>query len=113
MIIAAFILTATSCSITSDGAVGTYTGDYVYNFSVYANITAAVGKESDNTVNILFSGIGITDLTIAGIKVSVDGDAYIMSKAAGGETLSGVVQGNNVNITYSNAGSDYSFVGVK
>lgn len=113
IIIAALLLTVASCSITSDGAVGTYTGSYVYNSSVYSNITAAVGKESDNTVNLLFSGIGISDLSVTAIKVTVDGSTYIMSKAVGSETLSGVVQGNNINITYSNSGTDYSFVGTK
>ncbi len=110
LFIAIFI---SSCAPTASDVSGTYTGEYITTSTTYYNITAAVSSENSNTVTILFSGIGITDLTVSGITVSTTNNVTSLTKAAGSETLSGVVHDNELNVTYSTGGTNISYVGSK
>lgn len=113
LFVATLVLLIASCAPQADKVTGTYNGDYIYNSSTYYNIAAAVTKENDNTVTIAFSGVGIASLTVAGVAVAANGDNSSLSKSAGGETVSGNVIGNTMNVTYSGPTGNVSYVGTK
>jgi hypothetical protein len=113
LVIMAMVLFIASCAPLADKVAGTYTGQYTYNASVYYNITSVVAKENDNTVSIAFSGAGISNLNVSGVSVAASGDNQALSKAVTGESLSGTVQTNQLNVSYSYSGGPVGFIGTK
>lgn len=111
-------LALTSCAPEAtippaDQIGGNYTGQYTINTSIHNNVIASVTKQNDNSVNIYFSGSGISPLTISNISVVANDNSFALTKTGMTEAMSGAVSNGELSISYSYLGGAVSFVGTK
>ncbi len=97
----------------SEKISGNYTGQYTFNASIHNNVVASVTKVNDNSVNINFSGSGISPLSINDVSVVANNDSYALTKTVMTGAMSGAVQNNELSVSYSYIGGAVSFVGNK
>jgi hypothetical protein len=102
-----------SCVPPAEKISGNYNGQYTYNTSISNGVTAAVVKETDNTVTINFSGGGISPLTISGISITSNNQSFALTKTGFAESVSGAVDNNQLSVSYGFMSGAMTYVGTK